>query len=140
MTPSSSVVVLRRPSPAQVTSMPSTGLPVLLTPVDMRYLDFVLDGRVSPDDPADWVRRMLSDLERRSSPGSRTVGYAVYPYQWTHLLCAGNSPGGRTGGSARGESLEVEAGEDGELVTTGAGLTPPAERPELQEDTVEGGT
>jgi hypothetical protein len=138
LTPSSSVVVLRRPSPAQVTSMPSTGLPVLLTPVDMRYLDFVLDGRVSPDDPADWVRRMLSDLERRSSPGSRTVGYAVYPYQWTHLLCAGNSPGGRTGGSARGESLEVEAGEDGELVTTGAGLTPPAERPELQEDTVEG--
>ncbi len=88
----------------------------------MRYLDYVLDGWLSPDDPADWVRRMLSDLERRSS--SRTVRYLVYPYQWRHLLCNCSTPGGRTDGSARGENLEIDAGEDGELVTTGAGLTP----------------
>ena len=112
-------VVLHRPSPAQVSSIPTAELPVELTPRDMRYLEFVLAGRLSPDDPDDWVRNMLAHLERQGS--ARPVGHLVYPYQWEHLLRSGSRSGGRTEGKAPRASLEAGAGEAGGLVTTDAG-------------------
>ena len=112
-------VVLHRPSPAQATSIHSVELPVELTPRDMRYLEYVLAGRLSPDDPADWVRRTIADLERQGS--ARPVGHLVYPYQWKHLLCNGSESGGRTEGKATRASLEAGAGEAGGLVITDAG-------------------
>ena len=56
------------------------------TPKDLRYLDMVLDGRLTPDDLYGWVRRTISSLEGRcvlrqmgEGPDIRGCPYLLLP-------------------------------------------------------------
>jgi hypothetical protein len=100
---SSAVVVSRLPSPAHVTPIISAVPSIWVTPRDLLYLDYVLDGRMSPDDPANWVTRVISDLTRQFSTG--TAGFLAYP-SLRPWLGNGSIASGRTEGNGRKESLD----------------------------------
>ena len=144
MTSMPAVVVSVHPPPSQVATGPSAAS-ILMTPRDLRYLDYVLDGRLSPDEPPAWVISTTSDLERR--PLTRHFKYIVYPYcpSQCHrqpLLDNGNTSSGRIEGSTRGEGPETgagpTAGEAGGWVTASAGSLSPPESPALSGDLISG--
>ena len=124
LTSLSAVIVSVQPPPSQVTTGPSAAS-ILMTPRDLHYLDYVLDERLSPDDPAAGVIRTISDLGRLTL--TRNFEYIAYPYGPSQcqrpLLDNGNSTRGRTEGITRGAGQETgagpAAGEDGSQLARG---------------------